>query len=66
VKQEKCIIRLDNEWLIVFWGEMNGEIVGVITYVRLPHKDSAKAPPIILLPKPAESYTILGIFLPKK
>jgi hypothetical protein len=33
VKQEKCIIRLDNEWLIVFWGEMNGEIVGVITYV---------------------------------
>ena len=32
MKQEKCIIRLDNEWLIV-WGEMNGEIVGVITYV---------------------------------
>ena len=33
VEQEKCIIRLDNEWLIVFWGEMNGEIAGIITYV---------------------------------
>ena len=32
MKQEKCIIRLGNEWLVCFWGEIDGEICGLLTY----------------------------------